>query len=196
MMRLEEKLPDTVEYKGLFYKLTPSFDNVLKLLSIEEDNNLDSDEKLELMLHFLLGEENYPVEHGLLLEIFRVLFPSHKEGGTAKIYDFNQDAQYIYAAFKQAYGIDLFEEQGRLHWLQFIALLQGIPDDTKFAQILQIRSTPLPKPTRHNAEYRLRLLRLKNIYRLKISEEERQRDLQSGLRKMATALLKMAQQGG
>ena len=41
------------------------------------------------------------------------------------VYDFDQDAAYIYAAFRQVYGIDL--QAGPLHWWAFSALLTSLP---------------------------------------------------------------------
>ena len=40
----------------------------------------------------------------------------------------------------QAYRIDLIEEIGRLHWKKFNALLVGLPEGTKFVEVLKIRS--------------------------------------------------------
>lgn len=41
-----------------------------------------------------------------------------------RAFDFRQDAEAIYAAFRSRYGIDLTE--ARLHWWQFMALLEGL----------------------------------------------------------------------
>ena len=41
----------------------------------------------------------------------------------ARDMDYEQDAQEIYSAFRQVYGIDLMETE--LHWWQFSALLSG-----------------------------------------------------------------------
>ncbi len=40
----------------------------------------------------------------------------------------------------QAYNIDLIEEQGKLHWKKFNALLSGLPDGTKFVEVMKIRA--------------------------------------------------------
>ena len=59
-------------------------------------------------------------------------------------------------------------------------------------RIVSIRTRPMPKPTKYNAEERQNLLRLKAIYRLEESDAERRRRLQDGLRKMAVMLEGMA----
>ena len=60
-------------------------------------------------------------------------------------------------------------------------------------QILSIRSRPLPKPTKYNQEERRQLIRLKQLYRLEISEEERKEQFQKGLEKIASTLYRLAE---
>lgn len=62
-------------------------------------------------------------------------------------------------------------------------------------QVASIRTRPLPKPTRYNAEERQSLLRLKGLYRLEETAAERERRLQDGLRHMAAMLEGMARNG-
>ena len=56
------------------------------------------------------------------------------------------------------------------------------------AQIMDIRSRPIPKATKYNNEERTHLLRLKSEFRLELSEAERQANLQEGLAKIAMTL--------
>lgn len=53
--------------------------------------------------------------------------------------DFEHDAEAIFASFMQAYKINLLEQQGKLHWFEFIALLNNLPDDTAISQIISLR---------------------------------------------------------
>ena len=57
-----------------------------------------------------------------------------------KLIDFEQDAEYIYASFLQAYGINLLEVQNKLTWTEFKALLNALPDNTIMQQIIEIRA--------------------------------------------------------
>ncbi|MDR1001866.1 MAG: bacteriophage Gp15 family protein [Oscillospiraceae bacterium] len=52
-------------------------------------------------------------------------------------YDFEADSKLIYAAFVQVYNIDLYDVS-ELHWWKFMALLSGMPDNTRIAQIMSI----------------------------------------------------------
>lgn len=80
------------------------------------------------------------------------------------LYDLMKDGEYIYASFLQAYGIDLFEDQGKLHWHKFNALLVSLPSDTKFMEVLRIRAW---KPSKgDSSEYKKQMRKQQEIYRL------------------------------
>nr|DAW16222.1 MAG TPA: hypothetical protein [Caudoviricetes sp.] len=79
-------------------------------------------------------------------------------------YDIRYDGDYIYASFLQAYGIDLFDVQGELHWKKFNALLSGLPEGTKFMEVVKIRKW---KPQKgDSAEYKEEMRRLQKDYAL------------------------------
>ena len=93
-------------------------------------------------------------------------------------YSFAQDAPYIYAAFKEQYGIDLTEVE--LHWWKFMALFESLNEDTKMSRIMYYRkasTSGLPK------EKRAFLNEMKKLYKItdvsgvggKISLEKRNR---------------------
>lgn len=87
-------------------------------------------------------------------------------------YDIRYDGDYIYASFLQAYGIDLFDVQGKLHWKKFNALLSGLPEGTKFTEVVKIRKW---KPQKgDSAEYKEEMRKLQKDYALPndIIEEE------------------------
>ena len=52
---------------------------------------------------------------------------------------FAQDAPYIYAAFKEQYGIDLLSQE-KLHWWKFLALFESLGEETKMAKIMYYRT--------------------------------------------------------
>lgn len=191
-MTFYDPLPYSVEYDGRIYKLTPAFDNVLKMYALLD--GLMDYEKVEVMLSWLV-KGHYPVDGGLLTAVCKVLFPECKTKESQKAFDYIQDSDYIYAAFRQAYNIDLYAEQGKMHWLQFSALMTSLPQNTRFSEIVHIRLMPIPKPTKNNAEQRAEIIKLKQEYALTITDEERQNNLQQGLRKMAEAMLARVKDG-
>lgn len=58
--------------------------------------------------------------------------------GQEPLADWDIDADYIYAAFLQAYGIDLLEAD--MHWHKFLALFRALPGDTQMCRIMECRA--------------------------------------------------------
>ena len=172
------RLPYEVTVNGQKYALTPSFDNVLSMYKAVE--NLDDWDKPEVMLYYLLKKPPKTPSADLFRAVVGVLFKPSSKG--EKTFDFVQDSDLIYAAFYQAYGLDLIEQQGKLHWWKFTALLNGLPSNTRFSEVISIRTRPIPAPTKYNQQERENLIRLKREYALKLSTEERNEQLQNSLR--------------
>ena len=63
-------------------------------------------------------------------------------GSRARAWDLTVDAGCIYAAFLQAYGIDLVRVPF-LHWWAFLDLLENLPEHTLMAQKMQLRTMNL-----------------------------------------------------
>ena len=192
-MTLYENLPEQIEFHGKRYRLTLWFDHVLAALDILRDQTMLETDRIDTALSFLVRGK-YPVDAGLLNAVFDML--SRKKDKTAKnSFDFEQYSALIYAAFWQAYGIDLHEMCGKLHWLDFSALLAGLPENTRFSQVVEIRCRPLPKPTKYNAEEIAQLRRKKAEFALRVSPEDAERALQKSLAGMANDLIHMARAG-
>ena len=187
MQEFYRELPYSVTYKGRKYDLTPAYDNVLTMFADVE--GVPEHRVPEIMGYYLLRVPSK--DTGLLQAVSAVLFPPAKTVHQ-KSMDFIQDGQLIYAAFMQSYGIDLNDQRGKLHWWKFTALLRGLPSNTRFMEVVQIRTKPMPAPTKHNAQERAQLIRLKQEYALELSAEEREQQLQDGLRNMARMMLSMA----
>lgn len=60
----------------------------------------------------------------------------HDNGEDVLFYDI--DGDYIYAAFMQAYHIDLISTD--MHWHKFLALMNGLPDSTRLSAIMGYRA--------------------------------------------------------
>nr|DAN17905.1 MAG TPA: hypothetical protein [Caudoviricetes sp.] len=184
-MRLYDVFPTEIEYKGNKYKLKLTVSNVLEAFDTLKRTDLIEEDKLDYCL-FLFFEENYPMEIGLLNAVFKLIDAEKAKSKGKRTFDFTQDAALIYAAFWQVYGIDLMETP--LHWYKFIALLQGLPDGTRLAEIIKIRTMPLPKPDKYNVKERENLIRLKREYAIKTTEEEKRNEFQQGLLAMFNSL--------
>lgn len=192
MANFYSPLPEVIRYNGKQYRLSTSFDNVLTMY--DAVNGMDGAAQVEIMLHYLV-DGKHEISEGLLKGIGLLLFGAQTKKVNKKAYDFTQDSELIYAAFMQAYKIDLVNEQGKLHWWKFQALLSGLPSNTRFSEVVNIRTMEVPAPTKCNAEERQRIIRLKADFALKQSAEEREQNLQDGWKKVLSALMQRVKNG-
>lgn len=63
--------------------------------------------------------------------------PGKELQSVRRSYDFEVDADVLYTSFRQAYGMDLLEEE--LHWWAFRELMLGLPEETPFKQRVYYR---------------------------------------------------------
>ena len=160
------KLPiSVITFNGRQYKCNLSFNRVLLAADILNDKTLPADVAAETALE-IFGCKNCNSTE-LLEKIFDILTPKKEnKENKEKILDFEQDADYIYAAFWQAYNIDLDKQHDKLHWSRFMALLNSLPENTRMSQIIDIRTKPMPKPTKYNVEERAALSKAKARFAL------------------------------
>lgn len=189
MLDLSRKLTDKLVIDDEEYTLDLSFDNVLRLFEMWRDEDVPEFVKPHFGIRILTGEtlEDFTVEE--MSEVFNEVFEEHISLSTVEDnhveydlagnpmkttasngkqeqapYDIRFDGDYIYASFLQAYGIDLFDVQGKLHWKKFNALLSGLPEGTKFMEVIKIRKW---KPQKgDSAEYKEEMRRLQKDYAL------------------------------
>lgn len=98
---------------------------------------------------------------------------STKSGGNNKrIFDYEEDAKYIYSAFMSQYSIDLQNVQ-YLHWWKFKAMFISLKEDNEIVKIMQYRSMDLSKI--HDKEQKKFYKKMKELYKLKekINEEDK-----------------------
>lgn len=89
-----------------------------------------------------------------------------------RLIDYALDAQYIYAAYWDQYGVDL-QETADLHWWTFRALFAGLRDDHMLMKILGYRAA-VPSKIKDKTE-RARIQRMQALYAIPddLTPEER-----------------------
>ena len=190
-MKLQDRLPNGVWVRGHYYKLDLDFRNVLNLIDTLARNDLFDDARDYRALKCIMKRP----KKGVLNAAKALLFPaSQKPASKERITDFVQDADLIRAAFMQVYGINLFRD--RLHWLEFSALLAGLPEGNRYSEVLGIRARPMPKATKYNEEERKWLAKAKADLALKLTDEEREQNFEKSLRNVANTLLVLADYKG
>src|SRR5690554_3996127 len=173
-MKLTDRIgEDVIEYKGREIHLSLFFDRVLRAFELLNDPYFTEAEKVEILLHMLV--ENYdavadlsPQEKlSVVNTIFdRFIIEDAEQGSEKPSYDLEKDAEYIYASFMHDYGIDLFEQQGKLHWRKFKALLVGLSDDSMFKRVVAIRTMDVSPLTKYNQKERQQIIEMKRAFSL------------------------------
>lgn len=162
-------LPAEVEYLEHTYSVDLSYAVFFAVADLLEDDRFTPAQQIRGALDMFIGKEA-PLDIELLRAIYNLVKDDQPKIDGPKYMDIEQDWPYICAAFQQAYGIDLYEDK-TMHILRFKALLQGLPSDTKLADIIRIRSAEIPEANKHNAKQIAELTRLKSIYALRGSEK-------------------------
>lgn len=179
-MRLNDPLVTSFEYEGRNYEIDLAFDNVLDAFDVLGDQELREHEKADICLGLLLGDDcetsvelwNHVYERFIKIEKKQAIeydlkgnpMPAPEDDDDRQLIDLEQDAEYIFASFQQAYGMNLHERQGKLHWHEFQALLSGLPSNTIMQRIIQIR---MWKPSKgESSEYRETMRKLQRAYAL------------------------------
>lgn len=191
---------DVVIFKGKRYRVNVTFDNVLLVYKLYEEELLEPSDKILQALKMLTRN---PFKVWLLSDLEKVELLEYitKEkinlpkrpqiGQSKKLMDFEADSDYIYASFKQAYGMDLIKERGKLGWKNFCKLLDGLPDKTKLKEVMRIRAMDVPEPTKYNQKERQNIMELKAYYALPATGTKEG----NGLDMLFTTLERMASHG-
>ncbi|HHL9871610.1 TPA: bacteriophage Gp15 family protein [Streptococcus pyogenes] len=189
-MKLNDPLVESFEFRGEIYSINLSFNKVLDVFDIIDDDFLNEAEKCFLCLDILLDRTDLPFTYAVDLWVYiKTNFidverpekpqldikgnpmPVVKEKeDNKKVIDLSLDAEFIYASFRQAYQINLLKEQNRLSWIEFKALLNALPDDTVMQRIIAIRQWE--DDGEGSKKYRDNMRKLKAKYSLDDGEEE------------------------
>ena len=158
---------DHIELDGYGYGIRNNHRDYIVALKILRAKEILEEDKAQAVLPLLFSE---PIPKGKeveAIEAYFELFVSDKRKSNAPAsFDIIQDADYIYAGFIQAYGIDLDSEETELKVEQFIALIKGLPSTTKLGDIIRIRTMPVPEPTKFNAKQRADIIEAKATFAL------------------------------
>lgn len=190
-MKLYERLPDSVTVDGKRYRVDLDFRNVMRMLE-----TLDREDIIPEARIWLAGKCvcKHP-KPGVVSAVLRLLFGEEPAQGTGeRVTDWEQDANLIRAAFRQEYGINLWTD--KLHWLDFVGLLQALPEGNKYTQIIEIRTRPMPKANKYNYEERDALARAKMAVALKSDEKAQARKYDRDVQNIFAGLMGMVKQNG
>lgn len=132
-------LPDTVTIGGEPFLIETDFRPWMRFC----DEFEMWDQKQSLNVSYLFADE---IPHISTAEDMQAIIgfayppatvPKSGGGDGSRVLDYRIDADYIYSAFLQQYGIDLTETG--MHWHKFRALLNGLSSATKLHEIIGYR---------------------------------------------------------
>ena len=193
MFDISKQLPNYFTYNSKKYKLNLAFDNIINMFDLFKTDILVSGEITQFVLEMLIVN---PI--GVKSDAIDMIFNDYiniakkSNDNSMRVLDYKQDSMYIYSSFMADYGIDLFEQQGKLHWWKFVSLLSGLSEKSKMREIMSIRSRPLPEPNKYNQKEIANLIELKQYYALDISQDERERNFKQGIARLAENLKQKA----
>lgn len=145
MSFLTEKLPEGAVIGGKLYRMNTDFRVWLRA---EELLKEDKEEKNIAQLLTLCYIDLPPTLSEAICGIadfYMMGQVGEEKKGTTKtaVIDFEYDAKYIMAAFWSEYQIDL--HTAKMHWHDFLTLLQSISEESMLCKIMQYRSVNLSK---------------------------------------------------
>lgn len=195
---LTEPIEDIVRIGRRKYCINAAFDVVLDVQRLYREELPDVVKLNQALKMFGIGKPEkieLQIRADLLNDIYKNCINTKQRPPVKQqlpVFDFEEDAEYIYASFMLDYGIDLIDVQGQLHWKKFIALFQGLSESTKIREVMKIRSMEVPRYDGHNQKQIQEIQELKSYYALPV----RGGGGQQGLDALFTALESQAVRNG
>ncbi|MCR4949286.1 MAG: bacteriophage Gp15 family protein [Treponema sp.] len=176
------KLPDCIEVAGSFFNIKTDFRAWLNFSRTVNIKGAVVDDVDFIYTDKIPPAENKKEAFEKLLDFFQPKAPlprSTGESSGGKVLDYEIDADLIYAAFYEQYGIDLLATDEHdhavyMHWHRFLALLSGL-HNTKLNEVMSWRSWNGDAKT----EYGKQMQKLRNAWELPEEKDEKvQEDLE------------------
>ncbi|MBG0964163.1 Gp15 family bacteriophage protein [Bacillus sp. SRB1LM] len=191
MFKLTDRNRDIYHWAGVDIELNLSFDNVLKIMELFDDETISNRNKPNIALmmlivdHRILEQLEWRRKEQLIIDVFKDklnidLLSNKKKNEMTEaianegdeqppeipIVNFTLDADMIFASFLFDYNINLFEQQGKLQWSEFLALFNNLSEKAPMKIAIHYRTCEIPKKDEHNADERKRIKKMKERYEL------------------------------
>jgi len=144
---------------GGYFNINADFRNILKIIRLNGDAEVLDGQKTALTVKWFYGNA-WPDDFVEALQLLNGFIryshgddePNNKQ--PVRQFDYEFDAEEIYASFIMDYHIDLIEV-GFLHWYKFKILLQNLSSESPFAAKIRLRFMDL-KDYKGEAYFKLR----------------------------------------
>lgn len=149
MSTLTNSFPASVTVNGVEYSIHADFRTVLRCFEIQgQKQKLSESELLDMLkLFYNINQLTATEDHVNKMFWFfscgrekeKKKFPRKIAGINDKQpFDFEEDADLIYAGFMQQYGIDL--QESNMHWWKFMILLENLGSGTRLQKVMEYRT--------------------------------------------------------
>lgn len=151
-MILYDDLPTAVSVDGEGYCIVTDFREWIRFIDLAEDKDMDVRTKAQLALEWFT--EDVPCDKGKAISALALFlqckYPDEDTGtetgakteSPVPVFSYSHDADAIYADFMRYYGIDILDID-HLHWWKFKAMLNNLPEDSRFVWLVRHRSINL-----------------------------------------------------
>ena len=178
---LVDKLP--TDYEGL--KINTNFRSFILFELLMQDREIEKEEKIALALN--LFYEEIPTDIKKAIDGIVWFYTrgkkikqeeneeNKKNNKKKKIYSYEHDADLIYTAFLDQYGLDL-NDVDYLHWFKFKAMFEGLKAENKICEIMGYRAVDISKIKDKEEKKRYKKLQREWALPDDRTEEEKERD--------------------
>ncbi|HDR7601037.1 TPA: hypothetical protein QCX65_004481 [Bacillus mycoides] len=191
MFKLTDRNRDVYTWADVPIELNLSFDNILKIMELFDDDSVSDRAKPNVALLMLIVDKELLSQldpsnkEKLLIDVFKdklnidlssdkkknemtetIENEDDKQSPEIPVVNFTLDAEMIFASFLYDYGINLFDQQGVLQWSEFLALFNNLSEKTPMRTAIHYRTCEIPKKDKHNAEERKQIKKMKERYEL------------------------------
>ncbi len=176
MNLLIDLVPKTVCISGKDVDIRSNFRTSILFELMMNDAVLSDEEKLfqTLQLYYPVVPENLEEALNKALWFYRGGMDEERKGVGGKkasqIYSFEYDAEYIYAAFMDQYGVNL-QSIDYLHWWEFKAMFKGLKEDNEIVKIMGYRAVDITSEM--NKEQQKFYRKMKEAYKIPLAKTER-----------------------
>ena len=174
---LVDLLPTSIEINNKEYEINSDFRTSVLFELLIQDDSIGEDEKIlmALNLYYPVIPDDIQEAVNKMLWFYRCGKDIKKSKGNNKgksvtrIYSFEHDDDYIYAAFLDQYNVDL-QDIKYLHWWKFKAMFNSLKEDIKIVKIMEYRGIDLSKIK--DKDQKAYYKRMKDLYEIPMSKDE------------------------
>lgn len=182
MNLLIDLIPSEIDINNKKYEINSDFRTSILFELLMQDKLIEDSDKfnLALDLYYPIRPDDTILAIEQLLWFYRGGKDTIKSKGSGKgtsknfnrVYSFEHDDDYIYAAFMDQYGIDL-QDIEYLHWWKFKALFKSLKEDNEIVKIMKYRGTDLS--TIKDKEQKAYYKKMQELYKIPLPQDEQEK---------------------